>query len=191
MQLPHTEMGSVGSNARLQTGVFLLHQGLDQSRHCCCSCCSQGCHVEVLLGTLWKENRLGWGVLLTSCQPAHQASGSLKWWSIQGRCLTSIKTSARTQGPISVSQPASCWRWGFPISCLLWCLVCWRLSWWQSQLWDPSWGMIETSVLFPTEQSQEFGACVLKRSHFPEQFLRDSSGLSWGECNVTAANFTG
>lgn len=66
--------------------------------------------------------RLGWGVLLT-CQPPHQASGSSKWWSIQGRCPTSIKTSARTQGPASVSQWASCWKCGFLISCLLWCLV--------------------------------------------------------------------
>lgn len=147
MQLPHTVMGSVGNSARLQTGVFLLHQGLDQSSHCCCSCCSSAYHGEVLLSTLRKENGLGWGVLLNFCQPPHQASGSSKWWSIQGRCPTSIKTPARTQGPASVSQWASCWRWGFLISCLLWRLVHWRPSWWQSLHWGPSWGLIETSVL--------------------------------------------
>lgn len=171
-------MGSVGSSARLQTGVFLFQQDLDQSRHCCCSCCSSACHMEVLLSPLWEENRLGWGVLLTSCQPPHQASGSLKSWIIQGRCPTSIKTLARTQGPAGVSQRASCSRWGFLISCLLWCLLHWRPSWWPSQHWGPSWGLIETSGLFPTEQSQGFGASVLKRSDFPGQFLRDSSGLS-------------
>lgn len=187
MQLPHTEIGSVGSNARLQIGVFLLHQGLDQSRHCCFSCCSWACHVEVLLSFLMERKRAGLRCAPYLLSAPHQASGSLKWWSIQGWCHTSIKTSARTQGPASVSQPASCRRWGFLISCLLWCLVRWRPSWWQSQHWGPSRGLIETSVLFPAEQSQGFGASVFKRSHFPEQFLSDSSGLSWGECNVAVS----
>lgn len=30
---------------------------------------------------------------------------------------------------------------------------------------------------------------MFKRSDFPEQFLRDSSGLSWGECDVAVSQY--
>lgn len=40
-QLPQPGMGSLGSSARLQSRVFLLHQALEQSRHCCCSAAAE------------------------------------------------------------------------------------------------------------------------------------------------------
>lgn len=122
------------------------------------------------------------------CAPELPSASSLKWQSTQGRCPSSIHIQPGHRGSCG-SHWASSWGWGLLIPCLLWALVPWRPFWWQSQHWSPSWSLMEASVLFPAEQPRGFAASVLQRSDFPVQFLRDSSGLSWGECNVAVSQY--
>lgn len=114
-----------------------------------------GSSAEHLRQRQWAERRCAPEGLLLPASLSTKPAVASSLWSNQGRCPTSVKPSARTQGPAGVSQQASrCFKAKVGIPDFLPLVMSGKLKAFlviQSQHQGPSWHFLDASVLSTNE----------------------------------------